>query len=73
MYRWRLLIMESKKQRIALINTLLKYYEASNNESSNRLYEVIIHFTVGLSYEVANSCHDIAERMYLKGKKSYES
>ena len=52
--------MESKKQRIALINTLLKYYDASNNESSNRLYEDIIHFTVGLSYEVANACHDIA-------------
>ena len=65
--------MESKKQRIALINTLLKYYDASNNESSYRLYEDIIYFTVGLSYEVANSCQDIAERMYLKGKKSYES
>ena len=55
--------MESKKQRIALINTLLKYYDASNNESSNRLYQDIIYFTVGLSYEVANTCHDIAERM----------
>ena len=65
--------MESKKQRIALINTLLKYYDASNNESSNRLYEDIIYFTVGLSYEVANGCHDIAERLHLKGKKSYES
>ena len=65
--------MESKKQRIALINTLLKCYDASNNELSNRLYQDIIHFTVGLSYEVANACHDIAERMYLKGKKSYES
>ena len=64
--------MESKKQRIALINTLLKYYDASNNESSNRLYEDIIYFTVGLSYEVANACQDIAERMYSKGKKSYE-
>ena len=65
--------MESKKQRIALINTLLKYYDASNNESSNRLYEDIIYFTVGLSYEVANACHDIAERMSLKATKSYES
>ena len=65
--------MESKKQRIALINTLLKFYDASNNESSNKLYGDIIHFTVGLSYEVANACHDIEERMYLKGKKSYES
>ena len=65
--------MESKKQRIALINTLLKYYDASNNESSNKLYGDIIHFTAGLSYEVAIACHDIAERMYSKGKKSYES
>ena len=65
--------MENKKQRIALINTLLKYYDASNNESSYRLYEDIIHFTVGLSYEVVNSCHDVAERLHLKGKKSYES
>jgi hypothetical protein len=61
--------MESKKQRIALINTLLKYYDASNNELSNRLYQDIIHFTVGLSYEVANSCHDIAERLHIRGKK----
>tara|TARA_R100000773_G_scaffold3888_2_gene4528 strand:+ start:2668 stop:2865 length:198 start_codon:yes stop_codon:yes gene_type:complete len=65
--------MEFKKQRIALINTLLKYYDASNNELSNRLYQDIIHFTVGLSYEVANNCHDIAETLHLKGKKSYES
>ena len=65
--------MESKKQRIALINTLLKYYDAANNESSNRLYQDIIHFTVGLSYEVAIACHDIAERLHIKGKKSYES
>ena len=65
--------MESKKQRIALINTLLKYYDASDNESSNKLYGDIIHFTVGLSYEVANRCHDIAERLHIKGKKSYES
>ena len=65
--------METKKQKIALINTLLKYYDVSNNESSNKLYGDIIHFTVGLSYEVANSCHDIAERLHLIGKKSYES
>jgi len=26
--------METKKQKIALINTLLKFYDASNNESS---------------------------------------
>ena len=65
--------MKSKKQRIALINTLLKYYDASNNELSNRLYQDIIHFTVGLSYEVANACHDIAERLHMNGKKNYES
>ena len=65
--------MESKKQKIALINTLLKYYDASNNESSNRLYEDIIYFTVGLTWDSWDACNDIAESLYLRGEKSYES
>jgi len=65
--------METKKQKIALINTLLKFYDASNNESSSQLYSDILHFTVRLTFESFNSCNEIAERLYTKGKKSYES
>jgi len=65
--------MKTKKQKIALINTLLKFYDASNNESSSQLYSDILHFTVGLTFESFNSCNEIAERLYTKGKKSYES
>ena len=52
---------------------LCKKIQKFHSEYLDQLYQDIIHFTVGLSYEVANACHDIAERMYLKGKKSYES
>jgi len=65
--------METKKQKIALINTLLKYYDASDNKTSGQLYRDILHFTVGLTFESFNSCNEIAERLYTKGKKSYES
>jgi len=64
--------METKKQKIALINTLLKYYDAPNNEVSNRLMRDIEHFIIGLTMDSWNSCNDIAERLYLKGKRSYE-
>ena len=64
--------MESKKQKIALINTLLKYYDAPNNEVSNRLMRDIEHFIIGLTWESWDSCNDIAESLYMRGKKSYE-
>ena len=34
---------------------------------------IAIHLCIGLTSEEATSCHEIAERLYLKGKKSYES
>ena len=64
--------MGTKKQKIALINTLLKYYDAPNNEVSNRLMRDIEHFIIGLTMDSWNSCNDIAERLYLKGKRNYE-
>jgi len=64
--------MESKKQKIALINILLKYYDAPNNEVSNRLMRDIEHFIIGLTWETWHSCNDIAESLYIRGKKSYE-
>ena len=65
--------METKKQKIALINTLLKYYDAPNNEVSNRLMRDIEHFIIGLTWESWHNCNDIAESLYMRGKKSYES
>jgi len=65
--------METKKQKIALINTLLNLYSATNNETTNKYYHDSIHFCIGLTSKEATSCHEIAERLYLKGKKSYES
>ena len=65
--------METKKQKIALKNTLLNLYSATNNETTNKYYHDSIHFCIGLTSKEATSCHEIAERLYLKGKKSYES
>jgi len=65
--------MTFKTQKIALINSLLNLYSATNNETLNKFYQDSIHFCVGLTSEEATSCHEIAERLYLKGKKSYES
>ena len=64
--------MEIKKQKIALINCLLNLYSATNNETLNKFYNDSIHFCIGLTSEEATSCHEIAERLYLKGKTSYE-
>ena len=64
--------MTIKTQKIALINSLLNLYSATNNETLNKFYQDSIHFCIGLTSEEATSCHEIAERLYLKGKKSYE-
>ena len=64
--------MTTKTQKIALINCLLNLYSATNNETLNKFYNDSIHFCIGLTSEEATSCHEIAERLYLKGKKSYE-
>ena len=64
--------MTIKTQKIALINSLLNLYSATNNETTNKYYNDSIHFCIGLTSEVATSCHQIAERLYLKGKTSYE-
>ena len=65
--------MTIKTQKIALINCLLNLYSATNNETLNKFYHDSIHFCIGLTSEEATSCHDIAEKLYLKGKTSYES
>ena len=65
--------MTIKTQKIALINSLLNLYSATNNETLNKFYHDSIHFCIGLTSEEATSCHEIAERLYLKGKKTYES
>ena len=64
--------MNLKTQKIALINSLLNLYSATNNETLNKFYHDSIHFCIGLTSEEATSCHEIAERLYLKGKTSYE-
>ena len=64
--------MNLKSQKIALINSLLNLYSATNNETLNKFYQDSIHFCIGLTSEEATSCHQIAEKLYLKGKKSYE-
>ena len=64
--------MTIKTQKIALINSLLNLYSATNNETLNKFYNDSIHFCIGLTSDEATSCHQIAERLYLKGKKSYE-
>jgi len=64
--------MTIKTQKIALINSLLNLYSATNNETLNKFYHDAIHFCIGLTSEEATSCHEIAERLYLKGKTSYE-
>ena len=43
-----------------------------NNEVSNRLMRDIEHFIVGLTWDSWDSCNDIAESLYMRGKKSYE-
>ena len=65
--------MTIKTQKIALINSLLNLYSATNNETLNKFYNDSIHFCIGLTSKEATSCHEIAERFYLKGKKSYAS
>jgi len=65
--------MNLKTQKIALINSLLNLYSATNNETLNKFYHDSVHFCIGLTSEEATSCHEIAERLYLKGKTSYES
>jgi len=65
--------MTIKTQKIALINSLLNLYSATNNETLNKFHNDSIHFCIGLTSEEATSCHEIAERLYLKGKRSYES
>jgi len=65
--------MTIKTQKIALINSLLNLYSATNNETLNKFYQDSVHFCIGLTSEEATSCHEIAERLYLKGKKSYEA
>tara|TARA_B100000214_G_scaffold27396_1_gene17888 strand:- start:441 stop:638 length:198 start_codon:yes stop_codon:yes gene_type:complete len=65
--------MNLKTQKIALINSLLNLYSATNNETTNKYYHDSIYFCIGLTSGEATSCHEIAERLYLKGKKSYES
>jgi hypothetical protein len=64
--------MTIKTQKIALINCLLNLYSATNNETLNKFYNDSIHFCIGLTSEEATSCREIAERLYLKGKRSYE-
>jgi len=64
--------MTIKTQKIALINCLLNLYSATNNETLNKFYHDAIHFCIGLTSEEATACHEIAERLYLKGKTSYE-
>ena len=65
--------MTIKTQKIALINSLLNLYSATNNETLNKFYQDSVHFCIGLTSEEATSCHEIAERLYLKGKRSHES
>ena len=65
--------MTIKTQKIALINCLLNLYGATNNETLNKFYNDSIHFCIGLTSEEATSCHEIAERLYMRGKRSYES
>ena len=65
--------MTIKTQKIALINSLLNLYSATNNETLNKFYQDSVHFCIGLTSEQATACHQIAERLYLKGKKSYEA
>ena len=65
--------MTIKTQKIALINCLLNLYSATNNETVNKFYNDSIHFCIGLTRKEATSCHEIAERLYLKGKTSYEN
>ena len=64
--------MTIKTQKIALINSLLNLYRASNNETTNKYYHDSIHFCMGLTSDEAIACHQIAEKLYLKGKTSYE-
>ena len=64
--------MTIKTQKIALINSLLNLYRANNNETTNKYFQDSIHFCMGLTSDEATSCHEIAERLYLKGKTSYE-
>jgi len=63
--------MTIKTQKIALINCLLNLYSASNNETVNKFYHDSIHFCIGLTREEATSCHEIAERLFIRGKRSY--
>jgi len=65
--------MTIKTQKIALINSLLNLYSATNNETTNKYYHDSINFCIGLTSEEATSCHEIAERLYMRGKRSYES
>jgi len=65
--------MTIRNQKMALINSLLNLYSATNNETTNKYYHDSIHFCIGLTSKEATSCHEIAERLYLKRKKSYET
>ena len=58
--------MTIKTQKIALINSLLNLYRANNNETTNKYFQDSIHFCMGLTSDEATSCHEIAERLYLK-------
>ena len=55
--------MNLKTQKIALINSLLNLYSATNNETLNKFYHDSVHFCIGLTSEEATSCHEIAERL----------
>jgi len=65
--------MTIKTQKIALINSLLNLYSATNNETTNKYYHDSINFCIGLTKEEATSCNEIAERLFIRGKRSYES
>jgi len=64
--------MTIKTQKIALINSLLNLYSATNNETVNKFYQDSVHFCKGLTSDEATACHQIAERLFMRGKKSYE-
>ena len=64
--------MTIRNQKIALINCLLNLYGATNNETVNKFYNDSIHFCIGLTRDEATSCHEIAERLHLERKRSYE-
>ena len=65
-------VIDNKDQKLALVKTLLQFYNSSNSKLDEKLKSDIVWFGTGLTKNEFEACETVAKDYFMKGYKGDE-